>query len=300
VSLKRIGILGHPKRPKTEPVVLNIEQSLQAKGIETWHFEQWMPEDVRTSIPESDMVVAIGGDGAMLRAARVCAEFSVPVLGLNMGRLGFLTEIASPDDWDKCLDLLLKGDYWIESRMMIRASLYRDNQSVISDNALNDVVISGATAGSMIEMDTYIDGHWATTYNSDALIVSTPTGSTAYALAAGGPILPPDLTNILLVPTASHLSMDRSIVLSEGSQVAVRLSSENRNRAFVTTDGMRLAQLTERDILYVEACDYVSRFVRMRERNYFYRSLLDRLEPRVNRSLPEHMKSLKRVIEEKL
>lgn len=300
MSLKRIGILGHPKRPKTEPVVLNIEQSLQAKGIETWHFEQWMPEDVRTSIPESDMVVAIGGDGAMLRAARVCAEFSVPVLGLNMGRLGFLTEIASPDDWDKCLDLLLKGDYWIESRMMIRASLYRDNQSVISDNALNDVVISGATAGSMIEMDTYIDGHWATTYNSDALIVSTPTGSTAYALAAGGPILPPDLTNILLVPTASHLSMDRSIVLSEGSQVAVRLSSENRNRAFVTTDGMRLAQLTERDILYVEACDYVSRFVRMRERNYFYRSLLDRLEPRVNRSLPEHMKSLKRVIEEKL
>lgn len=298
MGLKRIGILGHPKRPYTEPVVHKIERSLQDRGINTWHFEHWMPEDVRSFIPTSDMVIAIGGDGAMLRAARVCAEFDVPVLGLNMGRLGFLTEIASPDDWDSCLNLLLEGEYWIERRMMIRAAVHRDTHSLIADSALNDVVISGVNAGSMIEIDTYIDGQWATTYNCDALIVSTPTGSTAYALAAGGPILPPDLTNILIVPTASHLSMDRPIVLSEGSQVAVRLSEENRNRAFVTIDGMRLAQLTERDILYIEACDYSSSFVRMRERNYFYRSLLDRLEPRINRSLPENKKSLKRILEE--
>lgn len=110
--------------------------------------------------------------------------------------------------------------------------------------------------------------------------------------------MPPDLSNILIVPTASHLSMDRPIVLSEGSQVAVRLSDENRNRAFVIIDGMRLAQLTERDILYIEACEYTSSFVRMRERNYFYRSLLDRLEPRVNRRPPESQKPLKQVIEE--
>jgi NAD+ kinase len=300
VSLERIGILGHPKRPKTQPVGIKIEESLQAKGIETWHFEKWEPDDVRDYIPFSDIVIAIGGDGAMLRAARICAEFSVPVLGLNMGRLGFLTEIATPDNWDKHLDLLLKGEYWIERRMMIKASLQRNDELITSDNALNDVVISGTSAGSMIQMDTYINGHWATTYNCDALIVSTPTGSTAYALAAGGPILPPSLSNILLVPTASHLSMDRPIVLSEGSQVAVRLSRENRGRAFITIDGMKLAQLTKHDILYIEACEYVSRFVRMRERNYFYRSLLDRLEPRVNRSLPEHMKSLKSIIEEKL
>lgn len=295
MSLKRIGILGHPKRPKTQPVGLMIEESLQARGIETWHFETWQPEDVRDSIPFSDMVVAIGGDGAMLRAARICAEFSVPVLGLNMGRLGFLTEVATPDNWSKHLDLLLKGEYWIERRMMITATLHRNNEPIVSDNALNDVVISGKSAGSMIQMDSYINGHWATTYNCDALIISTPTGSTAYALAAGGPILPPSLANILLVPTASHLSMDRPIVLSEGSQVAVRLSRENRSHAFITTDGMRLAQFTKHDILYVEACNYVSRFVRMRERNYFYRSLLDRLEPRVNRSLPEPLKSLKNI-----
>ena len=136
----------------------------------------------------------------------------------------------------------------------------------------------------MIQANLFIDNHWATTYSSDALIIATPTGSTAYALAVGGPILPPDLKNILIVPTAAHLSMDRPIVLSEGSQVAVRLSTENRNDSIVTVDGTRLAEIRESDILYISACDYVSRFVRMRERNYFYRSLLDRLEPRVNRT----------------
>lgn len=293
-SLTHVGILGHPKRPATEPVGTHIEHSLQNHGITTWHYEDWTPDDVRALIPGSDMVVAIGGDGAMLRAARLCAKYDVPVLGINMGRLGFLTEVASPDDWDKCLPTLLKGDYWIESRMMITARIERAGKTIHTSNALNDVVISGFSAGSMIQIDLYIDNHWATTYNSDALIIATATGSTAYALAAGGPILPPDLSNILILPTAAHLSMDRPIVLSEGSEVAVRLSSENRNKTIITVDGKQLAEITEGDILYIEACEFVSRFIRMRERNYFYRSLLDRLEPRVNRSLPE-TKTLKPV-----
>lgn len=286
-SLTHVGILGHPKRPDTEPVGAHIERSLQKHGISTWRYEDWTPDDVRASIPGSDMVVAIGGDGAMLRAARLCAKYDVPVLGINMGRLGFLTEVASPDDWDTCLPTLLKGDYWIERRMMITAKIEREGEVIHTGNALNDVVISGLSAGSMIQIDLYIDNHWATTYNSDALIISTATGSTAYALAAGGPILPPDLSNILIVPTAAHLSMDRPIVLSEGSDVAVRLSNENRNSTIITVDGKQLAEIAKGDILYIEACDFVSRFIRMRERNYFYRSLLDRLEPKVNRSLPE-------------
>ncbi len=293
-SLKHVGILGHPKRSNTEAVGTHIERSLKKQGISTWHYEDWTPDDVRDSIPGSDIVIAIGGDGAMLRAARLCAEFHVPVLGINMGRLGFLTEVANPDDWDSCLPALLEGNYWIEQRMMINAIVERDGETIHSGSALNDVVISGLSAGSMIQMDLYIDNHWATTYNSDALIISTATGSTAYALAAGGPILPPDLSNILIVPTAAHLSMDRPIVLSEGSEVAVRLSSENRNSTIITVDGTQLAEIVERDILYIQACDYVSRFIRMRERNYFYRSLLDRLEPRVNRSLPES-KTLKAI-----
>src|SRR5690606_29761683 len=125
---------------------------------------------------------------------------------------------------------------------------------------------------SMLQLELFIDRHWTTTYNCDALIIATPTGSTAYALAAGGPILPPDLKNILVIPTASHLSMDRPIILSEGSEVAVRLSKENRNKCLITVDGMRLAELKNRAILYIQLSNFISRFVRMRERNYFYRS----------------------------
>jgi NAD+ kinase len=291
-SLKRMGILGHPKRPQTEPVAEHIEATLQARGIETWHYEEWTALEARQAMPNTDMVVAIGGDGAMLQAARVSAEAEVPVLGLNMGRLGFLTEIASPDDWDKGLNALLQGEYWIEERMMLAANLQHQGQQLTRGNALNDVVISGHSAGSMIQLDLYIDKHWATTYNCDALIIASPTGSTAYALAAGGPILPPDLTNILIIPTASHLSMDRPIVLSEGSEVALRLSEGNRHPALITIDGMQLAELKESATLYIRASEHISRFVRLRERNYFYRSLLDRLEPRVNRSLPEGEKIL--------
>lgn len=297
-NLKRIGILGHPLRPYTRPVANHIAASLQAHGIETWHRNQWEEDKIGDDIQGSDIVVAIGGDGAMLHAARVCAPYDVPVLGLNMGRLGFLTEIASPGDWDNQIERVLSGDYWIETRMMLKASINYQRQPVVEGIALNDVVISGNGAGSMIQLDTYIDGDWATTYNCDALIISTPTGSTAYALAAGGPILPPDLKNILIVPTAPHLSMDRPIVLSEGSQVAIRASDDNRHDIIVSVDGSQLAHLRENDIIYVTAGDDNSRFIRMRERNYFYRSLLDRLEPRVNRTAPENMKSLKELEDE--
>jgi NAD+ kinase len=174
----------------------------------------------------------------------------------------------------------------------------RDGKTIIKDQALNDLVISGESAGTMVQLDTYIDGHWATTYNSDALIISTPTGSTAYALSAGGPILPPDLTNILIVPSAAHLSLERPIVLSEGSQVAVRPSSDNRTPVVATVDGMRLAQIKQDDIIVVAACDYSSRFIRMRDRNYFYRSLLDRLEPRVNRVAPVRTTTLAEIFKE--
>lgn len=266
--------------------------SLQAEGINTWQHVVWQEDDVIDDVRQSDIVVAIGGDGAMLRAARVCAPYDVPVLGLNMGRLGFLTEVASPADWEQALPRLLAGDFWIEQRMMVSAYVARNGVLLQTDNALNDVVVSGESAGLVTQLDLYIDGHWTTTYNADAVIISTPTGSTAYALAAGGPILPPDLRNILVLPTAAHLSMDRPIVLSEGSEIAIRTSPANRSRAIITLDGMRLASLEPDDTLYVRASHYYSRFVRMRERNYFYRSLLDRLEPRVNRAAPRRMRTI--------
>lgn len=281
--LRCIGVLAHPRRPQTAPVAQRIADSLRARGVATWLYTDWDDDTVANEVSCADMVVAIGGDGAMLKAARVCAPFQVPVLGINMGRLGFLTEVTEIEDWEATADRLMQGDYWIEMRMMITAEVRQAGEVILRADALNDIVISATSVGSMIQMDTYIDGHWATTYNSDALIVATPTGSTAYALAAGGPILPPDLNSILIVPTAPHLSMDRSIVLSEGSRVALRANEDNRNEIVLTADGVAMGGISDGAIVTIAASRDRSRFVRLRPRNYFYRSLLDRLEPRVTR-----------------
>jgi len=280
-ALTHIGILAHPLRPKTAPVAEQIAQRLRARGIETWVYSTWTEADVQTAVSESDLVVAIGGDGAMLRAARVCAPYEVPVLGVNMGQLGFLTEIDDAENWEGQVDQLLRGDYWIESRMMIQAQLIRDGRIKATANALNDVVISRHIVTSIVRLEMYIDQDWATSYNADALIIATPTGSTAYALASGGPILPPELLNILVVPVAPHLSMDRPIVLSQGAIVDVIPMPNGRLDVVVLVDGRLLWELHEGDRVRVQASDNVSRFVRMRSRNYFYRSLLDRLEPRI-------------------
>lgn len=288
--IQRIGVLAHPSRPDTHPVALNIAATLCQRGIEHWVYTDWDEGAVAPDVACADVVMAIGGDGAMLRAARVCAEYEVPVLGINMGWLGFLTEIEKPEDCETGLEQLLAGDYWIEKRMMLHAAVLEGKQSVICQfRALNDVVISGSVFGRMVQIAAYIDKHWATTYNADALILSTPTGSTAYALATGGPILPPELRNILMVPMAPHLSMDRPIVLAQGAVVDIEPTRENRHPVVLTVDGRVAAELEMNQHICVRSAKPESLFVRLRDRNYFYRSLLDRMEPRINRLAPRRL-----------
>ncbi len=282
-NIRYVGILAHPDRPQTFPVAEQIRQSFAQQQIEAAITTTHTEAEVQAIVERADVVIAIGGDGAMLRASRACAPLGVPLLGLNMGKLGFLTEVASIEVWPTYLARLMSGDYWIEYRMMLDIQWERDGQIIVRDEALNDIVISGDRFGHMIQLDTYIDGTWTTTYNSDALIIATPTGSTAYALAVGGPILPPQVQNILLVPAAAHLSMDRAIVLSEGSQVDVRLAASNRHAVVISLDGRTLGTMEMGDTLHICASDDKSRFIRMRDTNYFYRSLLDRLEPRMSR-----------------
>lgn len=289
-DIQRIGVLAHPSRPDTHPVAREIAATLGQRGIENWVCAVWDEDSVVRDVARSDIVMAIGGDGAMLRAARVCAEHEVPVLGINMGWLGFLTEIEKPEDCGARLEQLLAGDYWIEKRMMLEATVLEDKaRAIASFRALNDVVISGSVFGRMVQIATYIDKHWATTYNADALILSTPTGSTAYALATGGPILPPELRNILLAPMAPHLSMDRPIVLAQGAVVDIEPTHENRHPVVLTVDGRVAAELGANQHVCVRSAEPESLFVRLRDRNYFYRSLLDRMEPRINRHGPRRM-----------
>lgn len=280
-SLKRIGVLAHPARPQTAPISNEIRESLRARGVEVWHFTDWDEADIHAHIKDTDLVVAIGGDGVMLRSARVCAVYGVPVLGVNMGHLGFLTEIKAVDEWPSALETLFNGGAWIERRMMIQATAYRNGDTLAQADALNDAVISRGNIIRMIQLDTYIDHDWTTTYNADALIIATATGSTAYALACGGPILPPELRNILVVPVAPHLSLDRPMVLPEGAAIEVVVRPESRADPVLSVDGAVLCRLEGGDRVTVQASKLVSSFVRLRERTYFYRSLLDRLEPRI-------------------
>ncbi len=285
MTIKRMGVLAHPTRPQTAPVAERIAETLRRAGLEVCVYTRWTEADVRNTICQMEMVVAIGGDGAMLHAARVCAPSNVPVLGLNMGYLGFLTEIRDPETWDEHLNAVLAGHYWIEQRMMVRVEAWRDGDGSLrplaSSDALNDVVISRGTLTRTIRLDTYIDREWTTTYNADALIIATATGSTAYALASGGPILPPELRNILIVPVAPHLSLDRPIVLPEGAKVEVIVAPDQQEEIVLSADGTLLCSLRPDDRVLVQASEHVSKFVRLRSRNYFYRSLLDRLEPRM-------------------
>lgn len=290
-AYNRVGVLAHPLRPQTFPVAAQIAEYLEAQNIDTWIYTRWEESDVTERIQGCDLVVAIGGDGAMLRAARVCAPKQVPVLGINMGQLGFLTEIPGPDAWEVPLARVLDGGGWIEERMMVQAAHTRGPYTLATGDALNDIVISRGIVPRTIRLETYIDNDWATTYNADALVIATATGSTAYALACGGPILPPELRNILIVPVAPHLSMERPIVLSQGSTVQVVAAEDNSSEMVLTVDGIDMGEVEPGDTIRVQASQHISRFVRLRERHYFYRSLLDRLEPRVQvRHQPDHRK----------
>ena len=282
-----IGILAHPLRPKSYPIAEQIESALRKRGLKTCLHTTWEGDIVRDDVRCTDMVIAIGGDGAMLRAARVCAPLGIPMLGVNMGQLGFLTEIAQPEDWEPCVDQVLRGDYWIERRTLIRATLMNNGETVATGDALNDIVISSKTFGRMVRVEMFIDDGWATSYNADALIIATATGSTAYALSCGGPILPPQLNNILIVPAAPHLSMERPIVLANGAQVEITPSSNNRNTIMVSADGVMIGELLPGGRVQICVSGHVADFIRLRGRNYFYRSLLDRLEPRFQRSSEE-------------
>ncbi len=277
--LQRLGVLYHPKLPATRPVAEEIVAALQSAAFgqrDAWISTTWDEEAIQRQIPGSDAFIVLGGDGSVLRAARLAAPHGILIIGLNMGRLGFLSEMR-PENWRERLPRLVSGDYWVEERMMLRADAFRGETRLVQKEALNDVVVSRGSLARMVRLHTHIDGGYLTTYNADGLIVSTATGSTAYALAVGGPILPPQLKNMLLIPIAPHLSLDRAIVLDQGARVEIIVETDHR--AIITVDGQYELGLHDRDRVIVEASPYVSRFARVQTPDYFYRTLMERLDP---------------------
>lgn len=281
-TFRRIGILHHPKKPDSLDLAERMEQFLRRENVtEIWRNSAWDAAAIKSELPNVDLLITLGGDGTMLRAARLGAAHDVPMLGVKMGRLGFLAEIF-PQDWRTPLGQLLKGEFWIEERLMLRVLVEKprpnggEREIRCEYDALNDVVLSRGSLARIVRVSTNLDGGYLTTYTCDGLIVSTATGSTAYALAAGGPILPPELKNILVIPVAPHMSMDRAVVLSEGSEVRLRVYSDHS--AMLTVDGQFEVEVEDENEIVVSSSPHRARFVRTRPHSYFYQTLMDKLK----------------------
>ncbi|GAB4419570.1 MAG: NAD(+)/NADH kinase [Anaerolineales bacterium] len=263
-------VTAYPKMEEAFSEAHRIAEFLQAKGLDApcgSLYDEVLRQRVKDG--EFDLLIAVGGDGTMLRAGHLCAPCQVPILGINLGRLGFLIQVQQ-HEWMTMLDRMFAGKAWIEKRMMLRAELFREEQSLGDWHALNEAVISRGKFLSPIKLTASADDHVLTTYMADGLIAATPTGSTAYALAAGGPILPPELRNVLIVPIAPHLSVDRAVVLSEGSSVRIDMLSEN---GVLSVDGAEPIDLLEGDHVQVRMADYSAQFIRFGDPGYFYRNL---------------------------
>ncbi|HEY46378.1 MAG: hypothetical protein AMJ88_06600 [Anaerolineae bacterium SM23_ 63] len=272
----RIAVASYPGREATIEMAEDIAGFLVERGLSAHHASLY-DDTLRRQVMERafDLLIALGGDGTMLRAGHLCAPPQVPILGINIGGLGFLIEIGQ-DEWRSKVERVLNGDYWLQNRMMLRAEHHRGEEMLGSWDVLNECTIGRGEQVRPVRLFTEIDGFYLTTYVADSLIVATPTGSTAYALAAGGPILPPELRNILLVPVAPHLSIDRAIVLHEGSWVKVTVGTTHQ--ATVCVDGQLPEPLQDQDHVEVRASEHTVQFVRLQEPGYFYRNLTSRMQ----------------------
>ena len=219
---------------------------------------------------EFDALIALGGDGTMLRAGHLCGPSNVPIIGINMGRFGFLMEIQE-NRWRQILPYILEGDYWIERRMMLSTAQYRNGEKLGEWDVVNEAVVSRGNYVRPVHLVASVDGRLLTTYVADGLIASTPTGSTAYALAVGGPILPPELRTILLVPIAPHLSIDRAILLAEGTSVSIVVHTTHQ--AVLSIDGQTPIELADGDCVLVNSSQHTLKFIRYQDPGYFYRNL---------------------------
>lgn len=272
--MNRIGILHHPKVAESQPLANVIEAWLTERQLTTWQGSSYDEARMREMVGGSDLLVVLGGDGSLLRAARYASVCDVPVFGINLGRVGFLSE-AQPDDWPDKLSKVLVGECWIENRLMLQARIRRNGRILHTFSVLNDVVVGRGRQARVVRFQLHVDDDLVTHYTADALIVATPTGSTAYSMAAGGPLLPPQLPNFVVVPVAPHLTFDRAIIFHEQAEIAITVHMDHQ--AYLTPDGTDGILLEDEDVVLVTKSEKGCQFVRVESSGYFYRRLMGRL-----------------------
>jgi NAD+ kinase len=267
---KNLLIAAHPQMDEALDFAAKISQYCSALGVTCQHGSIY-DEALRALVNEGtvDLLIALGGDGTMLRAGHLCAPPRVPILSINLGGLGFLIEVTRADGPD-AIERVLSGGFWLETRMMLTAEHYHNKQLKGSWDVLNECVVGRGEMVRPVRLSAEIDHQRLTTYVADGLIVATPTGSTAYALAAGGPILPPEMRNILLVPIAPHLSV-RTVMDTSDPSCSTMARSTDRCGAHEPVS------LDDGDVVRAFASRHEVHFVRLGEADYFYRNITSRM-----------------------
>lgn len=216
-----------------------------------------------------DLVIVVGGDGSLLGAARALAKYNIPVLGINRGRLGFLTDILPDDNMFDEVQAVLDGNYVSEKRFLLDAELKRDANPIASGAALNDVVLHPGKSARMLAFDLYIEGQFVYTQRSDGLIVSTPTGSTAYALSGGGPIMHPKLDALVLVPMFPHTLSSRPIVVDGKSEIKIIIDSHIDLYPIVSCDGQTHIPCTPGDSITIRKKAHTLKLIHPKDHNFY-------------------------------
>ncbi len=273
MKIKKVGIVANVEKANIAEFAASLKKWLEDRKIKVS-----LEANIAAAIGKSggfkvedlaghvDLIAVLGGDGTLLRTARYVADRNVPIIGINMGTFGYLTEVNLNETY-VALDLVLKGDFLTEKRMMLDVKILRNKKIIGSGLVLNDVVINRGNLSRIVELEADVDGQYLTTFKSDGLIVSTPTGSTAYSLSAGGPIVFPGKDLIIINPICPHTLTNRPIIFPERSDIQITLLSKE-NGATVTLDGQESYRITAGDVMIVRKSKFATRLILSPHRSY--------------------------------
>lgn len=277
--MKNIVLTPNPYRDKNFQTVRSALQILKNAGAQTrlcLPFEvdrgYDLPKDLRFSrlereLPNAELVICFGGDGTILHMAKSAAKRGVPVLGVNIGTMGFIAELES-SELDKLANLV-RGEYTLESRMMLDVTVQREQDILFHDICLNDVVVTKGTVARIVHLAVKCDGTTAMEMGGDGVILATPTGSTAYSLSAGGPIVEPEAQNIVITPICPHDMGSRCIMASDKRTITVEMARNARRNAYLSVDGGKAIRLNMGDVVTVKKSQIVTKLVRLNQRSFY-------------------------------
>jgi NAD+ kinase len=274
--MRRVGVLYNPLSEASTQASIDVAKWLEARGIEVWRGVSHEGREVPLVLEGLELLIALGGDGTVLRAARLAIPRGIPVLPVALGHLSFMAELQ-PDELVSGLETLLAGGGWRDERSLLEATIRHDSHGGLPNRmlALNEVVLGRGEIGRVVAVDVEIYDARITTYHADGIIAATATGSTAYGLAAGGPIIDPRSRALVLVPIAAHLTNIPSLVLHEDAVVTLKLRS--RHAAAFTADGRESIPLHEGDVVEVRRAAQTCAFARVHPPSTFYAMLTRRL-----------------------